>query len=1205
MYQGMIWVIVVPLQLSQPILLYYILSGLAYMNIYQLFALMVVLLISLFTYMLLFFHVMHEGNIGFLKIKYSLMTLIYDKTIKNKVVQNESYGYGKIVNIMFAELEKIVGLTMFYHIPWLLPFALIFNGYILYLRVGLYTAIIGLSFSGVAPFFYQFVNKIWKTFKDKFLLYTDLRTNYVDQFIKGIVTIKALVLEKLLVDKILAIRQNEFVQLIYSNIFLAINSSNMFILPQMSLITMFVFKVWYYNESSIIIYDIYFAAMILGNLKLMVSLWVVFYLKSETACDQTFKRLSDLLKDGIEDQRSLTNNEYVTNGDIIIDNYSAKFKLSDQTNIFDQINVKYQSNKLHIISGPVGSGKSTLLMSLLNEMYTVGGSIKMPADTKIAYCSQEPWIVHESLLSNIVMEHELNDDKIKSLLNLTKLEHDISMLQDGLYTEIGDNGVNLSGGQKSRVQLCRALYTDADLVILDDPFSSLDPIVSQQIFEEAVMQYLKGKTVILVTHQIAFFKYADSLTFLNKGKIVKNGKYDDLKEYINLNYDEFVSTEKVEVKKTDESEIDKSKKFETIVKVEQKSGNDVGLTSLFRFYLLNGQFSMILVVLFMVLVQYLYNYVDYLQIAFADDPKGLFYSVIYLTILSIILIYLRTLLFLIYTNRGSFNLFNAMIKSVSNAKYEFFISNPAGRIISRFTSDTFLMDEAFTEQMEFVYRLLLMIGGMLIAVMVNAPYVLLVIPVQLYVMKMIVDVYEQTSVFLKDLDARTKSPVNSRYYSDLRGSVHVKAMNSEEHNKQKWYDLLADNAKVYNIFLDTQRWFGIRLDFITSVSLIFLLIVGIIGRNYISHAILSYCITYMYQIQSIVQLSYKMITFTKQQLVAYERMNEYINLESEGMLTIEETKKEAKILEVKVHPDTSQQKNNLSVNNLSVRYRDDLPYVLHNISFKCDIQNAKIAVVGRTGSGKSSFLLSLLRMNQPLGSIKIGDNELLEMDVHDSRHLLAYIPQEPFLVEGTLRENLDPFGLYSDDRLIEVLIDSKLQDSLSIKEEMDKDSSNISNYAVQADSHSETSSENNQQTKHDNYSIKKLNQDNAVKSKMIDINKNANELLNMKIALNGMNLSTGQRQLVAMIRALLRNAKVVLLDEATANVDFKTDQIIQSFLRRYLQNSAIITIAHRINTIKDYDFIVLLENGNVVETGSIPDLLELKGKFYDLYHSQN
>lgn len=184
-------------------------------------------------------------------------------------------------------------------------------------------------------------------------------------------------------------------------------------------------------------------------------------------------------------------------------------------------------------------------------------------------------------------------------------------------------------------------------------------------------------------------------------------------------------------------------------------------------------------------------------------------------------------------------------------------------------------------------------------------------------------------------------------------------------------------------------------------------------------------------------------------------------------------------------------------------------------------------------------------MNQPTGSIKIGDVELLDMDVYDSRNLLAYIPQEPFLIEGTLRENLDPFGFYSDDKLVQVLIDSKLQDSLMIKEEMDKDKDNISNYAIQADAHSDTSSDT---CKHENYKniVDKQVVDHAISNSI----KNVNELLNMKIALNGMNLSTGQRQLVAMIRAVLRNAKVVLLDEATANVDFKTDQIIQTFLRR-------------------------------------------------------
>lgn len=232
---------------------------------------------------------------------------------------------------------------------------------------------------------------------------------------------------------------------------------------------------------------------------------------------------------------------------IIIDNGFAKWNrlLNDNTLINLNLNIKHGS--LVAIVGPVGSGKSSLLHAILKELPLTEGRLLI--NGKISYAAQEPWLFSGTVRQNILFNNELDKLRYKKVVNNCALLHDFTYLPYADYTSTGDRGILLSGGQRARINLARAIYKIADIYLLDDPFSAVDVSIGKQIFNNCILNYLKGKTVILVTHQLQYLKQADHIIVLENGSIKKEGSFIELKakgiDFVRLlNHDVVNSEEK-------------------------------------------------------------------------------------------------------------------------------------------------------------------------------------------------------------------------------------------------------------------------------------------------------------------------------------------------------------------------------------------------------------------------------------------------------------------------------------------------------------------------------------------------------------------------------------------------------------------------------------------------------------------------------------
>ncbi len=200
--------------------------------------------------------------------------------------------------------------------------------------------------------------------------------------------------------------------------------------------------------------------------------------------------------------------------------------------VLSDVNIQIPSGQLVGIIGKVASGKSSLINSILCETKVhQEENTKISLAGDIAYVSQTAWIQNLTLKDNILFGSDYNEKKYKDVIHYSCLADDLKNLIKGDQTEIGEKGVNLSGGQRLRVSLARALYSNKDIVMLDDPLSALDAHVGKFIFQETFLKYLKGKTIILVTHALHFAKFLDQIYLIENGRIILGGNYDLIKEH--------------------------------------------------------------------------------------------------------------------------------------------------------------------------------------------------------------------------------------------------------------------------------------------------------------------------------------------------------------------------------------------------------------------------------------------------------------------------------------------------------------------------------------------------------------------------------------------------------------------------------------------------------------------------------------------------
>lgn len=214
--------------------------------------------------------------------------------------------------------------------------------------------------------------------------------------------------------------------------------------------------------------------------------------------------------------------------EIIIKNISARWLETTVDNTLDDIDFRVQDDQLVTIIGPVGSGKSSLLHVILKELPILKGSVDVYGT--VSYTSQEPWVFAGSIRQNIIFGQHMDEQRYQQVLSVCALEQDLCLLPYGDQTLVGERGVTLSGGQKARVNLARAVYKKADIYLLDDPLSAVDTHVGKHLYEECITKFLSKKCVVLVTHQLQYLKNVKFIYLIENGKIRINGSYQTLME---------------------------------------------------------------------------------------------------------------------------------------------------------------------------------------------------------------------------------------------------------------------------------------------------------------------------------------------------------------------------------------------------------------------------------------------------------------------------------------------------------------------------------------------------------------------------------------------------------------------------------------------------------------------------------------------------
>ncbi|EAR84933.2 ABC transporter C family protein (macronuclear) [Tetrahymena thermophila SB210] len=819
------------------------------------------------------------------------------------------------------------------------------------------------------------------------------------------------------------------------------------------------------------------------------------------------------------------------------------------------------------IVGKTGSGKSTLLYSFLKEIpYYLGQYQFRENDAngeklKFAYVEQEPYIFSATIRENILFGKSFEEKWYHTVVQACCLDHDFQVIDKGDQTLVGERGANLSGGQKARISLARALYSNADVYLLDDPLSAVDSKVSKQLINKAICGLMKGKTVILVTHQIHFTKNCDRILILeDDGSLKVIGSFEEVFEQLktlaakqikfeNEEEKSIKSLEKTQIKEKNGSqnslsseevnsdqEIEKKQKIKN--KIEEKKDEIVNVS--FNTYtkflkIMNSQIlglPIIIVILF-ILAECLFTAFQRglgLYDSTSDDEKSKLFGFLILFSCSYMITNgFKQVLFSYGIIKESKYLHNQMLYSMLRAPLLFFDKVSSGILINKFSNDVSLLDNFLHFTSNDSLDILCNFFNLLITCCVFNYYILIPSAIVIFLLYKFLLFNKDIILKMKQLDLANKSPVFAYFSSTLHGIIPIKVYGQNQNFLNNMTDLCNNNLRANLAYWLCSRFFG---GFIQNIAIICTAIgVFIIISLPSSDPTLSaQSLTYFMLMADSVQWCLRQMLATDSAMSSVERIQNLIDQPSEAPLVTDHLKQQTNQLEVK-WPQNGQ----IEFKNVKMRYRQELNPVLKGINFSIK-HSEKVGCVGRTGAGKSSLIQALFRLTEPEAGSEMHINgiEIQKLGLHTLRQSISIIPQVPFVFGGTIRRNLDPLSQYTDEKLWEVLRLVELEQ-----------------FAKQ----------------------------------------NCQDGLDTDMGASSCSFSVGQKQLICLARALLKTNKILVLDEATSNVDMETDQFIQKTLRTNFSDYTIITIAHRLNSIADYDKVIVMDNGLVAEYDSPFNLL--------------
>lgn len=825
------------------------------------------------------------------------------------------------------------------------------------------------------------------------------------------------------------------------------------------------------------------------------------------------------------------------------------------------------------IVGRVGSGKSSLLQALLGEMRKLKGNVVFGGS--IAYAPQTSWIKNATLRQNVLFGQDDDEERFQAVVKACCLEHDIEMLPHGEKTEIGEKGINLSGGQKARVSLARAAYSNSDIVLLDDPLSAVDAYVGKAILENCLLNGpLADKTRILVTHSLHVLDKLDYIYVMDNGEIVEEGTYDDLmsssvifsriiEEYGNADSD---SEDEEQHKASDARKLSrrnasKAGKAEsdsledekavalkkdsgaTLMQEEERATGAVTST-IYKNYMkyAGGLYWAPWVLGLLVIVQGA-SVGNALFLGFwtAESLPGFSqgeYMAVYagLGVAQALFSWFLNFSFAFACLSASLNLFRGALSGVMGSPVSFFDTTPMGRIFSRLSKDQDTLDTEMSMVMFQFSNTFFNVLGTVALVFYTFPYLGIIFVPLVLLYQLVSMYYRRTSVETKRWDSLLRSILYASYSESLTGLSTIRAYRDQARSISDAEHGLDLQNRAYYMTITIQRWLSTRLDLFGNILILGIALFAAGFRTSVSPSKIGVVLSYTLSITQFFSDMVAQFAQNEQNMNAVERVLHYAELPHEGQV---DTPKQ--------DPGPQwPQKGAIEFKDVEMSYREGLPLVLKGISF--DIRpGEKVGIVGRTGAGKSSLLQALFRMVElQSGKVEIDGVDIRTLELETLRSRLALVPQDSVLFLGTLRDNLDPQRLRTDAELISVLQRAWL--------------------------------------------LPRDGKPDPVAEAKFSLDSNVGD--------DGSNFSAGEKQLLALCRALVKNSRVIILDEATSSVDVETDAKLQRTIQTEFVNSTLICIAHRLNTIAYYDRVMVMNEGRVAEFDTVLNLFDKEDSIF-------
>ncbi|KAJ8084403.1 hypothetical protein PM082_003172 [Marasmius tenuissimus] len=792
----------------------------------------------------------------------------------------------------------------------------------------------------------------------------------------------------------------------------------------------------------------------------------------------------------------------------------------------------FKEGCVNLVLGETGSGKTSLLMALLSEMCYIpighDSWYNLPREGGVAYAAQESWVQNETIKDNIVFGSPFDEERYKKVLYQCALERDIFLFEAGDATEVGEKGITLSGGQKARITLARAIYSKASIILLDDVLAALDVHTAKWVIDKCLQgDLVKGRTIILVTHNVALVRpIAEFVVSLKNGRVLSQGNLDDALQR-NSALKAEVTRDEERLEKYEElvdeqapmaiGEAKPASNGKLIVAEEIQIGR-VTMASFKSYFLAMGSWAWLSTMIVAYLVAevidagqawFLGYWASQYEKHDINEVSVPWYLMIYSGFfLGNVLVYtLGISALIIGAVHASKRTHSRLIESVLGTTLRWIDTTPISRIITRFTQDIRVVDGPLITTLKFFGDITAKLAVKFFAVVALTPIFFLP-GIGIAAAGMLCgQIYIKSQMSIKREMSNARAPVVGHVGSAIAGLASIRAYGVEERFIQQSMNHIDKYSRAARTFYDANRWIGIRMEILAGLFASGLSAYLVYVQNY-SAANTGFALTMA-------------IGFSQNILYWIRNTNDFeVHATPKGR-----------------PPAYWPASGALKVEDLSARYSLDGPRVLHDISFKVE-SGERVGVVGRTGSGKSSLTLSLLRGIYTEGRVYYDGTPTDSVNLEALRSSITIIPQMPELLSGTIRQNLDPFDQHDDATLHNALRAAGLS---SLQGTEDK---------------------------------ARLTLDTAISS-------------------GGGNLSVGQRQILALARALVRGSKVLILDEATSAIDYKTDSVIQTSLRNELPNDVtVITIAHRLQTIMDADRILVLDEGHLVEFDSPKNLLE-------------